>query len=143
MIYFFTCAVLTELSGLAYTKYDGDNPKELIDESMPYFDPNNKDHVRTAQVKKYIMAMSQYWNELNEMEEKGANTEDIKAAFCERYDIESLVDYYLFCKLTYNRDGYFKNWQWFTYDGKKWFVTPYDLDQTMLNTISSVEIIFS
>lgn len=133
--------VLTELSGLAYTKYNGDNPNELIDESMPYFDPNNKDHVRTAQVKKYIMAMSQYWNELNEMEEKGANTEDIKAAFCERYDIESLVDYYLFCKLTYNRDGYFKNWQWFTYDGKKWFVTPYDLDQTM-GMILSGQVLF-
>jgi hypothetical protein len=27
------------------------------------------------------------------------------------------------------RDGSLKNWQWFTYDGKKWMVTPYDLDQ--------------
>ena len=29
-----------------------------------------------------------------------------------------------------NGDGTLKNWQWFTYDGKKWMVTPYDLDQT-------------
>lgn len=123
--------ILVELNGFAYTKYDGDHPTELIDETMPYYDPNDKDHVRTAKVKKYIMAMSKYWDEINFMVNNGMDVGYIKSQICARYDIESLIDYYLFNKLTYNRDGIYKNWQWFTYDGIKWFVTPYDLDQTM------------
>lgn len=117
-------------AGLNYVEYNGDKPKELIDSDMPYFNPSNKNHVLTDKVKRYILAMSKYWDELNQLEESGADESTMRAAIEERYDVISLVDYYLHLKITYNNDGILKNWQWFTYDGIKWFVTPYDLDQT-------------
>lgn len=123
-------------AGLNYVEYNGDYPKELIDSDMPYFNPNNKNHVLTDKVKRYIIAMSKYWGELNQLEESGVDESTMRAAIEERYDITSLIDYYLHLKVTMNGDGIYKNWQWFTYDGVKWFVTPYDLDQTHGMTLS-------
>lgn len=122
-------------AGISYVEYNGDKPKELIDSDMPYFDPNNENHVLTDKVKRYLTAMSKYWDELHALEEDNADTDVIRDAIAERYDIESLIDYYLHLKITMNGDGIYKNWQWFTYDGVKWFVTPYDLDQTHGMTI--------
>lgn len=121
---------LTEQSGYAYSKYNGDNPKELIDETMPYFDPNNKYHIMTAKVKKYIISMSKYWDELNDLESSETNIETMRTEIAKRYDIDALLDYQIHLDVMKNADGTLKNWQWFTYDGKKWYVTPYDLDQT-------------
>ena len=118
------------VSGVQYKQYDGDHPTELIDESMPYYDPSNKDHVRTAQVKKYIIQLSQYYNEIKTMIDNGATTEEVRSAFEERFDIDSWLDYYVHFIVIQNGDGSRKNWQWFTYNGTKWMVAPYDLDQT-------------
>lgn len=121
---------LKAVSGFVYKQYDGDKPTELIDESMPYYDSSNKDHVRTAQVKRYIIQMSQYYNEIKALIDDGASTDEVRTAFESRFDIESWLDYYVHFMLIQNGDGSRKNWQWFTYNGTKWMVAPYDLDQT-------------
>ena len=120
-------------AGPAYKKYDGDYPTELIDETMPYYNPENKDHVLTAQVKHSIETLNQYYNELKIMENAGASDETMRSAVEERFDVEGIVDYLVFSSVTNNYDGFLKNWQWFTYDGVKWFVVPYDLDGTFGN----------
>lgn len=115
-------------------KYDGDNPEELIDETSPYYDletddkktKNNKE--MTAKVKSYIVAMSNIHDHLVELENVGTSKAEMRAAIEASYDVVGLVDYICFHFVVLNHDGFTKNWQWFTYDGKKWFVAPYDLD---------------
>ena len=46
------------------------------------------------------------------------------------FDIESLIDYYIFGVLICNNDGFSKNQLFDTYDGQKWYATVYDLDST-------------
>lgn len=116
--------------GLAYKQYNGDAPQELIDSDMPYYDPNNMGHVNTDKVKRCLVTLSSYWAELNNLVEEGATDDVIKLEYEKRFDINSMIDYYLHLMITMNGDGVYKNWQWFTYDGVKWFVTPYDMDQT-------------
>lgn len=126
---------LTEQKGFTYAEYDGDHPKELIDETMPYYDESNASHVLTAKVKASIVKLSNYYNEVKELADNGASKEEVRAAFEERFDIDSWMDYQVFLIFTLNGDGIKKNWQWFTYDGEKWMVAPYDLDSTFGNNI--------
>lgn len=120
-------------SVMEYQKYDGDNPSELIDETMQYYDPTNKDHVRTAQVKHSIERLAQSYSILRNLKYGGANNETVLNALSEYYDYQSLLDYAAFHFVVSNSDGFGKNWQWFTYDGIKWFLSPYDLDMTFGN----------
>ena len=116
--------------------YNGNSPKELIDKNSPAYDTEaDTDSTRAAkilsgQVKHYIEQMSMYWKTLNAIEKAGATAEQMMREVSLRYDTEALVDYALLYYFTRNGDGSLKNWQWFTYDGKRWAVTPYDLDQT-------------
>ena len=128
--------VLYDIDG---KRYDGDNPNELIDESSEYFILSNDDtptkdaKQRTAKVKHYIEAFSQLVPKLKSMEAGGADVNDIRAAFEANFDVTSMIDYACFHLAVNNWDGFRKNWQWFTYDGTKWFVAPYDLDCIMGN----------
>ncbi len=117
-------------------KYNGDTPRELIDEECDDYD-NETDtpdirqaKIMTSKVKAYIVQMSKYFSELSKMEKDGLSKEEMREEIEKRYEIESLIDYCVFFYFQANGDGSLKNWQWFTYDGKKWMVTPYDLDQT-------------
>lgn len=119
--------------------YDRDNPDELIDETSPYYDlatdsEEVKEYKRiSAQSKKYILALSKYGSEIQTLINQKAGTQAIRAAIAERFDVESVIDYIIHNMLTNNFDGIQQNYQWFTYDGKKWFVAPYDLDTTFGN----------
>ena len=53
-----------------------------------------------------------------------------KAVFDKYYDVENLIDYIIVSDLIKNSDGFSKNWQWFTYDGVKWWVGLYDCDMS-------------
>lgn len=112
----------TRVSVTAYNNYSID------------YDANNESHVKSNQVKQIFIALSTRIAELREMEnptEQGATpaTEsEIRAKIAEYFDIQSFIDYLIFGDITANYDGFIKNWQWITYDGKKWFVEPYDLD---------------
>lgn len=44
------------------------------------------------------------------------------------FDIESLIDYYIFGVMICNTDGFGKNQLFHTYDGQKWYATVYDMD---------------
>ena len=115
-------------------KYDGDHPEELIDETSEYYDLGTDDEKTkankqlTAKVKNYITGLSDVINKLQILQDGGASNDEMRTAMESYFDIEGLIDYICFYYVTANYDGFNKNWQWFTYDGKKWFVAPYDLD---------------
>ena len=117
-------------------KYDGDAPRELIDETSEKYDPDNKDHVRSAKVKRYIQAFVANFGELKQLYTAyRANPSDetlaaVKAAYEALFDWENQRDYLIFSDIIKNSDGFGKNWQWTTYDGVKWYVNAYDLDMS-------------
>lgn len=116
-----------DLYNMDGTDYDGDNPQELIDATSSAF-KNKKKMLRCVEVKQHILELSNYYSEIASLISSGASDDEVRAAIDARFDITSLVDYMILSLVTSNYKGFSKNWQWFTYDGKKWFVTPYDLD---------------
>ena len=92
---------------------------------------------RTAKVKKYIQDFANTINTIKAAAstyESSSKTEEdskaFKAVFEKYYDVENLIDYIIVSDLIKNDDGFGKNWQWFTYDGVKWWVGLYDCDMT-------------
>lgn len=118
------------------TLYDGNTPSELMDEKSSYYNlPSDDETVRqakqrTAAVKASILRLSKYHSEFTELEREG-DIAALKAYFEQCFDLQSLLDYVIFFYFTANGDGSLKNWQWFTYDGQKWMVAPYDMDQCL------------
>ncbi len=116
--------------------YDGSQHSELIDETSPYFnletddDKTREGKQNTALVKATVQKLSNYYSELMSLKNGGASDEEMKAAIEERFDVTSLCDYIIHNLLTNNMDGIERNFQFFTYDGQKWFIAPYDLDGT-------------
>lgn len=116
--------------------YNGNKPKELIDNLCEAYQlPDDMPEVkeakqRTARVKQYIKQLSRYKKELDALVKENVDTAVLKQEIERRYEIQSLIDYYVLFYLQVNCDGTLKNWQWFTYDGQHWSVAPYDLDQT-------------
>lgn len=91
----------------------------------------------TAKVKKYIQDFANSINIIkaaaSTYESSGKTEEDLKAfkaVFEKYYDAENLIDYIIVSDLIKNTDGFRKNWQWFTYDGIKWWVGLYDCDES-------------
>ena len=111
------------------TEYDGDNPQEIIDETSSAYTGKNK-MVRCATAKKYIINLSKYCTELQALEDGGATEEKMREEIQTRFDVPELINYKVFSLVTSNYDGFSKNWQWFTYDGVKWTVAPYDCNHT-------------
>lgn len=115
-------------------EYNGDSPKELMGSNSYYYDATNPDMVATAETKNNILKLSKYCGELDAVISNRNNTkEDIRAEIAKRFDVPGMIDYMIHAIVINNFDGFRKNWQWFTYDGKKWFVAPYDLDCTFGN----------
>lgn len=119
-----------DLYNMDGTEYDGDNPQEIIDETSSAYNADKGKMVRTAEAKQHIIDLSHYCSELKALEEGGASAEEMQAAFSSRFDVPELVNYKVFSLVTSNYDGFSKNWQWFTYDGVKWTVAPYDCNLT-------------
>ena len=91
----------------------------------------------TAKVKKYIQNFANTINTIkaaaSTYESSSKTEEDLKAfkaVFEKYYDVENLIDYIIVSDLIKNSDGFSKNWQWFTYDGVKWWVGLYDCDMS-------------
>ena len=120
-------------------KYDGDHPMELIDETSSFYNlETDKEEIKankqiTAQVKHYIEELSSIRPKLLEKEKCGATKKEMRKEIELLFDVPGLIDYCCFHFIVDNCDGFGKNWQWFTYDGKKWYVAPYDLDYTFGN----------
>lgn len=91
----------------------------------------------TAKVKKYIQDFADILPALKNamtIYEGSSKTEDdlntFKAVYEKYFDKENMIDYMILSDLVKNADGFSKNWQWFTYDGKKWWVGLYDCDMS-------------
>lgn len=123
------------------SEYDADNnPGELIDETSEFYDSTNEDHVKSAEVKSYILAHSCYKSTIQtaaDVYESSEKTEEdlqtFRNVFETYYDPENLMDYMMTSDLIRNYDGFGQNWQWVTYDGVKWYVCMYDCDGTFGN----------
>jgi hypothetical protein len=117
------------------TKYDGDdNRKELIDSTSPFYDSSKADYVKTDEVKSYILRFAGAIPELKTLDTQyksnptDANLLAIRQKYEQYFDVDNQIDYLIFCDIVNNWDGISNNAQWCTYDGNKWFVCPYDLD---------------
>ena len=55
---------------------------------------------------------------------------DFKANLSNYFDVNSLIDYYLYGLVSTNLDGFGKNQLFFSYDGVHWIASVYDLDST-------------
>lgn len=91
----------------------------------------------TAEVKKYIQdfadAMPTIKKARDIYEASSKSEEDLntlKSIYEKYFDKENMIDYMILSDLIYNYDGFGKNWQWFTYDGVKWWVGLYDTDMS-------------
>ena len=89
----------------------------------------------TAKVKKYIQDFANTINTINDAAstyETSSKTEEdlkaFKAVFEKYYDVENLIDYLIVIDILGDGDSLKKNWQWFTYNGIKWWVGLYDCD---------------
>lgn len=131
------------------TKYDADfNSGELIDNTSQYYDSENANHVRSAQVKQYIIALSNVYTTLNNAEvvynESSKTAEDLatlKAVIETYFDIDNLIDYLIMSDISRNYDGFSKNWQWLTYNGVKWYIGLYDCDGCFGGNFTGTSII--
>lgn len=91
----------------------------------------------TAKVKKYIQDFANSINIIKaaastyeSSDKTGEDLKVFKTVFEKYYDAENLIDYVIVSDLIKNSDGFSKNWQWFTYDGIKWWVGLYDCDMS-------------
>lgn len=91
----------------------------------------------TAKVKKYIEnfadAVPAIKSAMNTYEVSSKLDEDLKTftdVYEKYFDKDNIIDYTIVSDLIKNNDGFNKNWQWFTYDGIKWWVGLYDCDMS-------------
>ena len=91
----------------------------------------------TAKVKKYIQNLSDAVGVIKAAEatynESSKTSEDLstfKKVYEKYFDVENMIDYIIVSDIIKNGDGFSKNWQFFCYDGIKWFVGLYDCDMT-------------
>lgn len=93
-------------------KYDGDNPKEL----------SNTD-ILSKKVKDYILRFVGLTDKI-----ENADAQQRKSIFEDYINISPTIDYFLVSQVIYNFDGFYKNWIWLGYDGKKICPSLYDAD---------------
>ena len=123
------------------TKYDGDNPKELMGTDSKFYDSSDDNCKNSAKTKENIIALSNYMSEIAEYETIYKNTADeekssalpaLKKEIEKRFSMEWMIDYLILQVFIQNGDCVRKNWQWTTWgeiDGKlRWNANPYDLD---------------
>lgn len=91
----------------------------------------------TAKVKKYIQNLSDAVGVIKAAEAtynaSSKTSEDLstfKKVYEKYFDVENMIDYIIVSDIIKNGDGFSKNWQFFCYDGIKWFVGLYDCDMT-------------
>lgn len=126
--------------------YDADiNSGELIDETSEFYDESK--HKTCAKVKKYIIDFSKTLATIKAAEDvylgnkTDENLKAIKDTLETYFDSENLIDYLITCDVLRNTDGFADNWQWVTYNGVKWYVCLYDVDNILGNHWQPVQTI--
>lgn len=120
------------------SKYDGDNPKELMGENSEFYNADDKSCKNSATTKTILINATNYMSEIKVFEDayKTDNTEEnlnaLKAEIEKRFSVEWMVDYVLLMNLLQDGDSISKNIQWTTWGAingtVKWYPLPYDLD---------------
>lgn len=113
------------------TKYDGDNPKELIDELSEKYSSSNKDMVNTVKTKNAIISLADSYTLVKEAVANKKSNDEVKALIEKYYNVDYVIDYLVFSNVIQNTDGWGGNWQWTTWDGIKWNPNPYDLNASL------------
>ena len=113
------------------SKYNGDAPKELIDESSEKYDTSNKDMVNTVLTKNAIVSLADSYNKVKELDSLSKSSDGIRTTIEKYYNVDYIIDYIIFSNLIQNVDGWGGNWQWTTWDGVKWNPNPYDLNASL------------
>lgn len=108
-----------------FESYDGDNPKELLGSDTEGYNPSDKKHILSNQVKQSILTFNSIARELNAKTNENGGEEFLN----KHYDLENLIDFYVLQYVLADEDIAY-NWQWITYDGVKWFICDYDKDRT-------------
>lgn len=67
------------------------------------------------------------------------NADEFDKAVSPLVDLDSAYDYYIYSVLINNDDGLYRNFLLQTFDGKKWYLAAYDLDETFGRTPDSSE----
>lgn len=116
------------INGKETLSYNGDYPFEIMGKDSEFYNASNKDMVRCAKVKGYIVDLSNRISELNQAVSDGKANDEIKELIDKYFNVSFLIDYILETNLGNDGDGYNKNWQWTTYNGTQWNVNPYDHD---------------
>lgn len=112
------------------TNYDGDNPKELIDESSDRYVSSNKDMNNSITTKNAIKGLCNAYIEIKKAIEDKKSNEEIRNIILAHFNVDYVLDYFLFSNLIDNQDGWGGNCQWATWDSTIWFPLPYDLNAT-------------
>ena len=98
-----------------WTKFEVRNPKDLYNMDGTEYDGDNPQEP--------IDATSSAWI--------AGKAKMVRCAEAKQHIIDlSNYNAVLTSLVSNNYDGFSKNWQWFTYDGVKWTVAPYDCDLT-------------
>ena len=113
------------------SKYNGDAPKELIDESSEKYDASNKDMVNTVLTKNAIISLADSYNTVKKLDSSSESSDKIRTTIEKYYNVDYIIDYIIFSNLIQNADGWGGNWQWTTWDGVKWNPNPYDLNASL------------
>ena len=116
------------INGKETLSYNGDYPFEIMGKDSEFYNASNKDMVRCAKVKGYIVDLSNRIAELKQAVNDGKSNDEIKGLIDKYFNASFLIDYILETNLGNDGDGYNKNWQWTTYNGTQWNVNPYDHD---------------
>ena len=109
------------------SEFDGDNPKELIDNTSEYYDDSNKKHKGSATTKAIIRSFSTKYLEVKSLIEAN-DIEAAKVKFNENFDYNSCMLVFLFNTFMRNGDSIKKNTLWGTYKNGKIFASLWDLD---------------
>lgn len=120
------------------SKYDGDNPKELMGVDSEFYNAEDKSCKNSAATKTILINATNYMADIKVFEDayKVEATEDnlnvLKAEIEKRFSVEWMIEYVLLMNLLQDGDSIIKNIQWATWgaiDGiVKWYPLPYDLD---------------
>ena len=106
----------------AYTKYDGDNPTELIDSTMEYYDPENPGHVLTNLVKQSIVAWKDFmW---------GITVSTSKESIAQHLSLQDFIDCYLLMEVCNVWDSWARNTLYGSWDGQHFAPMLYDMNNS-------------
>lgn len=115
-------------------KYSDDFPEEIMDDSSDYYDASKDDCTRSNATKATILNFNAAVRALIALDDAyvanptQANLAAVKSKFEAVFDLDSVIDYAILDDVEGQRDSYGNNTHWKTWDGEKWFVTPYDMD---------------